>query len=211
MGLKTFLCLCRSLDKSLWEVPSESFQCRLDDTLTWASDNCHKKIGNGSAPHSMKNPFDIISKLWIIPGFIIHIAISTSAYHKFDLRIRVVLLIEPLQVPDILGVQLLHVLLTGVGDLLGRDRCPHHQCDRLPGNPFMIIFKTTPARCFTLTCVGQFQNCTGRCLDLGRRLEQTQLLKSENPGCSSQRNPPCSPAVRTQTIKKCFQESPTLS
>ena len=130
------------------------------------------------------------------------IAISTSAYYKLDLWIRVVLLVEPLQVPDILGVQLLHVLLTGVGDLLRRDRCPHHQCDRLSGTQFMIIFETTPTKCFPLTCVGQFQNCTGRCLDLGRRPEQTQLLKSESPGCSSQRNPPCSPAVRTQAIKK---------
>ena len=71
MGLKTFLCLRRSLDKSLWEVPSESFQCRLDDTLTWASDNCHKKIGNGSATHSLENPFDIVSKFLMNPEFII--------------------------------------------------------------------------------------------------------------------------------------------
>ena len=39
-----------SLDKSLWEVPAESFQCRLDDTWLWLRrDNCHKKIGNCSA------------------------------------------------------------------------------------------------------------------------------------------------------------------
>ena len=61
----------RSLDKSLWEVPSESFRCRLDDTLTWASDNCHKKIGNGSALRRLQNPFDIVSKLLINPEFII--------------------------------------------------------------------------------------------------------------------------------------------
>ena len=211
MGLKTFLCLRPSLDKSLWEVPSESFQCRLDDTLTWASDNCHKKIGNGSALRRLQNPFGYCVKILNYSWVYCLLAISTSAYYKFDLWIRVVLLIEPLQVPDILGVQLLHVLLTGVGDLLGRDRCPHHQCDRLPGNPVHGYFWNQPARCFSLTCVGQSQNCTGRCLDLGRRLEQTQLLKSESPGCSSKQNPPCSPAVRTQAIKTCFQESPTLS
>ena len=79
--------------------------------------------------------------------------------------------------------------------------------------PVHDYFLNQPARCFTLTCVGQFQNCTGKCLDLGRRPEQTQLLKSESPGCSSERSPPCSPAVRTQEIKNCFtlQESPTLS
>ena len=82
--------------------------------------------------------YQILNQSWVY----YLIAISTSAYYKLDLWIRVVLLVEPLQVPDILGVQLLHVLLTGVGDLLRRDRCPHHQCDRLPGNPFMIIFKT---------------------------------------------------------------------
>ena len=62
-GAQNFLMPPRSLDKSLWEVPSESFQCRLDDTLTWASDNCHKKIGNGSATRSLQNPFDIA--LWV--------------------------------------------------------------------------------------------------------------------------------------------------
>ena len=62
-GAQNFLMPPRSLDKSLWEVPSESFQCRLDDTLTWASDNCHKKIGNGSATRSLQNLFDIA--LWV--------------------------------------------------------------------------------------------------------------------------------------------------
>ena len=33
--------------------------------------------------------------------------------------------------PDILCMQLLHILLGGVGNLLGTNWCPHHQCDRL--------------------------------------------------------------------------------
>ena len=54
-----------------------------------------------------------------------------SVYYKLNIWIRVVFLVEPLQMPDILCMQPFHILLSWVGNLLGTNWCPHHQCDRL--------------------------------------------------------------------------------
>ena len=40
-------------------------------------------------------------------------------------------LVEPLQMPHVLCMQLLHILLSWVWNLLRSNWCPHHQCDRL--------------------------------------------------------------------------------